>query len=216
MRSRFVLVGLAAAMLCAAVTSVAAAETPCKGIADGKDVCLFTEGTEKTATTFPITGKLVGSAAPLTQNGGATLVCNSGPLTGTLAAPADGVTAEKLTISFSACLIVGHTAECEVQPFTFKATGLMTTNAAIALVEEGAGPLSEVTISGGGCPFFTSKAKLTGSQTCKLVNMEVEEVAHTMTCLTNESNLKFRGSADYFQVKETLELGGKKWSIKNS
>jgi len=215
MRSRFVLVGLAAAILCAAVTSVAAAETPCKGIADGKDVCLFTEGTEKTATTFPITGKLVGSAEPLIQAGSTTLECRSGPLTGTLAAPADGVTAEKLTISFSACLIVGY-SECDVHPFTFKATGLMTTNAAIKLVEEGAGPLSEVTISGGNCFLSTFKAKLTGSQTCKLVNMEVEEVAHTMTCLPTESNLKFRGGASQLQLKETLELGGRKWSIKNS
>ena len=68
---------------------------------------------------------------------------------------------------------------------------------------------TEISITGEGCAVKVSKAKIIGTQTCKLPGVETLAVVHEVGCTAAGSKLKLGSEAAEFTSTQEIELKSK-------
>jgi hypothetical protein len=186
------------------------------GGAGERDTCLFVAKAEVTRTEEEFTGKAEGNAK-LKVAGGPEISCTAANASGKIIAQADGVAVEPLTITLEACSVVGQATCTVTTPITLTARGQFFKPSEILFVEKALGPIAQITISGAGCPFVVTGAKLVGNQRCTTpVTIESEGFADTLKCAEADSDLEYNKSDAKLTLSERIEIGGKLWAIGKS
>jgi len=165
----------------------------------------------------------------LETEGLAHIVCTAAADTGTFLSPAalaGTLTVDNLVITFTGCTILEPVgANCEIKEGTIKTAAIKgealeptTGNYEFDFQPETAGStvFAEITIKSkaGKTCLIAKTAKVTGTQSCKLVAPEENAVVHLIECLESGSSLLFAEKTSTFKLIEEVELSGANKGVK--
>jgi hypothetical protein len=224
LRFKFVVLPVLA-LLCASAILVARAageekavkcHTDAAGGVVERDSCLFVAAKEVTKTEEEFTGKVEGTAK-LKVAAGPEISCTVAKGSGKIIAQADGVAVEPLTITLEGCSVVGQALCTVTTPITLTARGQFFKPTEIIFVEKALGPIAQITITGAGCPFTVTNAKLVGNQRCTTAaTIETEGLTESLKCAEADSDLEYNSADAKLTLSENIEIAKMNWAVGKS